>query len=80
MPISKVIHVHLLNRSRSERKDYYFTSIAAIFTVLTSADVGCSLRYLQNKLSHEPVANSCAIIKQSALIGMRPYFAAVLGL
>lgn len=71
MPVSKVIHVHLLNRSRYERKDYYFTSIAAIFTTLTTEDVGCTLRYLQNTLSHSPVANSCAIIKQSALIGIK---------
>lgn len=71
MPINKVIHVHLLKRSRHQRKDYYFTSIAAIFTTLTPEDVGCSLRYLQNTLSHTPVANSCAIIKQSALIGMK---------
>ena len=70
MPITKVIHVHLLRRGRYERKDYYFTSIAAIFTVLTPDDVGCSLRYLQNRLSHEAVANSFAIIRQSQLIGM----------
>ena len=71
MPISKVVHVHLLKRARHERKDYYFTSIAAIFTTLTPDDVGCSRRYLQNTLSHTPVANQCAIIKQSRLIGVK---------
>lgn len=71
MPVSKVVHVHLLNRARHERKDYYFTSIAAIFTTLTTEDVGCNLQYLQHALSHGPVANSCALIKQSELIGIK---------
>lgn len=71
MPITKVIHVHLLKRARHERKDYYFTSIAAIFTTLTTEDIGCSQRYLQNTLCHQPVANKSAIIKQSQLIGLK---------
>ena len=44
--MAKVIHVHLLNRGRYERKDYYFSSISAVYTVLTPEDVGVTKSYL----------------------------------
>lgn len=44
--MAKVIHVHLLNRPRDKRKDYYFASISAIYTILSSEDVGATKNYL----------------------------------
>ena len=65
-----VIHVHLLNRGRYERKDYYFASISAVYTVLTAKDVGASKGYLLHAglSGNGSVATKCAIIKQSTLI------------
>ena len=50
---------------------FIHSSIAAIFTTLTPEDIGCTLQYLQHALSHGPVANSCCLIKQSCLIGIK---------
>lgn len=47
--MAKVIHVHLLNRGRYERKDYYFSSISAVYTVLTPEDVGVTKSYLATR-------------------------------
>ena len=68
--MAKVIHVHLLNRGRYERKDYYFASISAVYTVLTPKDVGASKSYLLHAglSGNGSVATKCAIIKQSTLI------------
>lgn len=68
--MAKVIHVHLLNRGRYERKDYYFASISAVYTVLTVKDVGASKGYLLHAglSGNGSVATKCAIIKQSTLI------------
>ena len=44
--MAKVIHVHLLTRGRYERKDYYFSSISAVYTVLTAEEVGATKSYL----------------------------------
>ena len=65
-----MIHVHLLNRGRYERKDYYFASISAVYTVLTVKDVGASKGYLLHAglSGNGSVATKCAIIKQSTLI------------
>ena len=65
----KVIHVHL----KGQRKDYYFGSIAAIYTVLTADDVGAGYDYLRHAgLSGGGTAMSrTAIIKQSTLITSR---------
>lgn len=40
---TKVIHVHLTGK----RRDLYFGSIAAIFTVLSPQEVGCGYDYLR---------------------------------
>ena len=68
--MAKVIHVHLLNRERMERKDYYFASISAVYTVLRAEDVGASKSYLLHAglSGNGTLATKCAIIKQSELI------------
>lgn len=70
--MAKVIHVHLFTRPRTERKDYYFSSISAIYTVLSAEDVGMK----KNSLLHAgltgdgTVMTKKAIIKQSRLISI----------
>ena len=66
MKHQKVIHVHL----RGKRKDYYFGSIAAIFTVLTPEDVGATYDYLRHAglSGGGTVMTKTAIIKQSTII------------
>lgn len=45
--MAKVIHVHLLhNIDETRRKDWYFSSISAVYTVLTADQVGASKSYL----------------------------------
>lgn len=63
----KIIHVHLTGK----RKDYYFSSITAVFDVLTPDDIGVSLDYLLHAgLSQGAVVcNRRAIIKQGKVIG-----------
>lgn len=63
---TKVVHVHLMGK----RKDLYFGSIAAIFTVLSREEVGCGYDYLRRAGLGEggTVVTKTAIIKQSTLI------------
>lgn len=64
--MTKVIHVHLIGK----RKDYYFGSISAVFTVLNEEQVGMT----KSSLLHAglsgggTVMTKKAIIKQSQLI------------
>lgn len=64
--MAKVVHVHLIGK----RKDYYFGSISAIYTVLTEEEVGMT----KNTLLHAglsgngTVITKKSIIKQSTLI------------
>ena len=64
--MTKVIHVHLI----FEKKDYYFGSISAIFTVLNSEQLGSK----QSSLLHAGLTvrgvkiTPRAIIRQSHLI------------
>ena len=62
----KVIHVHLTGK----RRDLYFGSLAAIFTVLTPKEVGCGYNYLRRAglSGGGSVVTKTAIIKQSTLI------------
>lgn len=62
----KVIHVHLIGK----RRDLYFGSIAAIFTVLSPQEVGCGYDYLRRAglSGGGTVTTKHAIIKQSTLI------------
>jgi len=68
--MAKVIHVHLLCRGRYERKDYYFASISAIYTVLKPEEVGATKNYLLHAglSGNGTVCTKTAIIKQSELI------------
>jgi hypothetical protein len=72
--MAKVIHVHLLVPKEGEkRRDWYFSSISAVYTTLTAAEVGASKSYLLHAgLSNNgTVMTKRAIIKQSELIGVR---------
>lgn len=62
----KVIHVHL----KGKRKDYYFGSIAAIYTVLTREEISASYDYLRHAglSGNGTVVTKSAIIKQSQII------------
>ena len=45
--MAKVIHVHLIHGiERTKRKDWYFSSISAVYTVLTAEQVGATKNYL----------------------------------
>lgn len=49
----KIIHVHLTGK----RKDYYFSTIAAIYDTLTASEVGMTL----NTLRHAGLAVECSV-------------------
>ena len=67
--MAKVIHVHLIGK----RKDYYFSSVKAVFKHLTKDDIGVTENWLAHcGLSHGTVVvNNLAIVKQGALIGVQ---------
>ena len=44
--MAKVVHVHLLVGKHEGRKDFYFSSISAVYTVLTAEEVGATKGYL----------------------------------
>ena len=64
--MEKIIHVHLI----FEKKDYYFGSIAAIYTVLDANQVGVAYNTLRNARWREISVYQTprAIIKQGSLI------------
>ncbi|MGL4520826.1 MAG: hypothetical protein ACRCUJ_14455 [Phocaeicola sp.] len=64
--MAKVIHVHLMGK----RRDYYFSSISAVYDVLSPEEVGFSKSYLQHAglSGNGTVCSKTAIIKQSTLI------------
>lgn len=69
--MAKVIHVHLLhNIDGLKRKDWYFSSISAVYTVLTAEQVGATKNYLLHAglAGNGTVCTKKAIIKQSQLI------------
>ena len=69
--MAKVIHVHLTRPiDGTKRRDWYFASIAAVYTVLTADQVGATKGYLQHAglSGNGTVVTKCAIIKQSTLI------------
>lgn len=70
--MAKVIHVFLVKPIDGEkRRDWYFSSISAIYTVLTPEQVGASKNYLLHAglSGNGTVVTKTAIIKQSTLIG-----------
>jgi hypothetical protein len=69
--MAKVIHVHLLhNIDGTRQKDWYFSSISAVYTVLTAEQVGATKNYLLHAglSGNGTVCTKKAIIKQSTLI------------
>lgn len=70
--MAKVIHVFLVKPIDGEkRRDWYFSSITAIYTVFTPEQVGATKNYLLHAglSGNGTVITKTAIIKQSALIG-----------
>ena len=70
--MAKVIHVHLTRPiDGAKRRDWYFSSITAVYSVLTPEQVGASKNYLLHAglSGNGTVITKCAIIKQSELIG-----------
>ncbi|MBO5427998.1 MAG: hypothetical protein J5996_06195 [Prevotella sp.] len=69
--MAKVIHVHLLySLEGTKRKDWYFSSISAVYTVFTAEQVGATRNYLLHAglSGNGTVCTKRAIIKQSTLI------------
>lgn len=69
--MAKVIHVHLLHSiDESRRKDWYFSSISAVYTVLSPEQVGATKNYLLHAglSGNGTICTKMAIIKQSTLI------------
>ena len=71
--MAKVIHVHMTVGNHEGQKDFYFSSIAAVYTVLTSEEIGATQSYLQHAglSGNGTVCTKRAIIKQSMLIGCK---------
>ena len=70
--MAKVIHVHLLQQIDGvKRRDWYFSSLSAVFTVFTPEQVGVTKNYLLHAgLSGGGVIiNKRAVTRQSTLIG-----------
>ncbi|WP_025880332.1 hypothetical protein [Segatella baroniae] len=69
--MAKVIHVHLTHGlENTERKDWYFSSISAVYTVFTAEQVGVTRNYLLHAglSGNGSIVTKRAIIKQSTLI------------
>ncbi len=69
--MSKVIHVHLITPIPGvKQRDWYFSSISAVYSVLTAEQVGATKGYLQHAglSGNGTVITKRAIIKQSTLI------------
>jgi len=69
--MAKVIHVHLTHGiDGTKRKDWYFSSISAVYTVFTAEQVGATKNYLLHAglSGNGTVCTKRAIIKQSTLI------------
>ncbi len=68
--MAKVVHVHLTVGKHDGRKDFYFTSISAVYTVLTAEEVGTTKSYLLHAGlgGNGTVMTKRAVIKQSTLI------------
>lgn len=68
--MAKVVHVHLMVGKHERCKDFYFSSISAIYTVLTAEEVGATKNYLLHAglSGNGTVMTKRAVIKQSTLI------------
>lgn len=69
--MAKVVHVHLLHDRHAGLKDFYFSSISAVYTILTAEEVGATRSYLQHAGlgGNGTVVTQRAIIKQATLHG-----------
>lgn len=69
--MAKVIHVHLIYGKHDGLKDFYFSSITAVYSVLTPEEVGVTKSYLLHAglSGNGSIITKRAIIKQSTLIG-----------
>ena len=70
--MAKVIHVHLLQKIDGvKRRDWYFSSLSAVFTVFTPEQVGVTKNYLLHAglPGGGVIINKRAVIRQSTLIG-----------
>ena len=71
LAMAKVIHVHLTHGiDGTKRKDWYFSSISAVYTVFTAEQVGATKNYLLHAglSGNGTICTKKAIIKQSTLI------------
>lgn len=68
--MAKVIHVHLMVGKHQGLKDFYFSSISAVYNVLTAEEVGASKGYLLHARlgGNGTVMTKRAVIKQATLI------------
>ena len=69
--MAKVIHVHLIKGiAGTKRRDWYFSSISAVYTVFSAEQVGATRNYLLHAglSGNGSIITKCAIIKQSTLI------------
>lgn len=68
--MAKVIHVHLMVGKHQGLRDFYFSSISAVYSVLTAEEVGASKGYLLHAGlgGNGTVMTKRAIIKQATLI------------
>ena len=69
--MAKVVHVHLFHSiDNSKRKDWYFSSISAVYTTLKAEQVGATKNYLLHAglSGNGTIFTKKAIIKQSKLI------------
>lgn len=69
--MAKVIHVHLIHGLEdTNRKDWYFSSISAVYTVFTPEQVGATRSYLLHAglSGNGTIITKRAVIKQSTLI------------
>lgn len=68
--MAKVVHVHLMVGKHEGRKDFYFSSISAIYTVLAAEEIGATKNYLLHAglSGNGTVMTKRAVIKQSTLI------------
>ena len=62
MPTANAVHVRLLCGADSQR-DYYFGSLAAIYEVFTSQELGVPLYALYEKVSYPYITERCVINK-----------------
>lgn len=69
--MAKVIHVHLIKPIEgTRRRDWYFSSIKAVFSVFKPDQVGATYNYLRHAglSGNGVIITKRAIIKQSTLI------------